>query len=277
LVKKRRKNYSLYYLTAITAAIIILGVLSITVFFKIKTLTVSGNSVYSVNEIAEASGIAAGKPLLLLDRAGTRQKMLESFIYIDDVEVGAKFPSTVTVSVTPSVAAASVETDKGYLLITKTGKILELISDPRAGTVVIKGAGASELSPGETLTLEDKSRELLILSLAEKGFGILSDKLTDVDITDEANVTFLYDNRLEINIGAYSDMDYKVKFIQNVIKESIGPNTSGKLSFLPDNSLQFLDSNSIEQNNRIYEQNIATYIATTAPETVSASEDTNFT
>jgi hypothetical protein len=277
LAKKRRRNYSLYYLTALAAALIILGVLSLTVFFKIKTLTVSGNSVYTVDEIAEASGVSSGKPLLLLDRASIKQTLLKSFIYIEDVNVRAKFPSAVTVSVTPSTAAASIETDKGFILITKTGKILELSPEARSGTVVIKGAGVSDLVPGEKLSIEDKSRELLILSLAEKGFGILSDKLTDVDITDEANVTFLYDNRLEINVGAYSDMDYKVKFLQNVIKDSIGPNTSGKLSFLPDNSLQFLDSNSIEQNNRIYEQNIATYIATTASETASAADETNFT
>jgi hypothetical protein len=277
LAKGRRRNYSLYYLTAIAAALIILGVLSLTVFFRIKTLDVSGNSVYTVNEIAEACGVAAGKPLLLLDRAGIKQKLLDNFIYIEDVKVGAQFPATVTVSVTPSVAAASIETDEGFVLITKTGKILETISEPRAGTVVINGAGDFTLTPGEELTLEDQSRRLLILSLAEKGFGVLSDKLTSVDITDEANITFLYDNRLQINVGAYSDMDYKIKFLQYVIRDSIGPNTSGKLSFLPDKSLQFLDSNSIEQNNRIYEQNIATYVATTPTETVSSESDTNFT
>jgi cell division protein FtsQ len=277
LTRKRRKNYSLYYAAALTAALIILGVLSVTVFFKTKTLSVSGNSVYTAGEIAEASGVAAGAPLLLLDRAGIRQKVLDDFIYIDDVKVSAKFPSTVTVSVTPSVAAASVQTEGGYLLITKTGKVLEAVSEPRSGTVVINGAGAAGLAPGEMLTLEDESRQLLILSLAEKGFGVLSDKLSSVDIKDEANVTFLYDNRLEINVGAYSDMDYKVKFLQYVIKDSIGPNTSGKLSFLPDNSLQFLDSNSIEQNNRIYEQNIATYVATSAEETATEVSDTNFT
>jgi hypothetical protein len=270
-LKNRRKNYSLYYLSAFTAAVIILAVLSFTVFFKIKTLQIDGSSIYTADEIAAASGIVSDAPLLLLDRAGVKKILLDSFIYIDDVKVSAHFPDTAAVSITPSVAAASIETERGWLLITKSGKTLELTTEPKSGTVIIKGAEADGIIPGTAFDLPDDIREHLVLSLAERGLGILSDKLTWVDIKDEANVTFLYDNRLEINIGSYSDMDYKIEFIQNVIKNELGPNTSGRLTYLPDNSLQFLDKNSIEQNNLIFETNSATYQATTA---VNTSENT---
>jgi hypothetical protein len=248
-------------------AVIILAVLSVTVFFKIKTLKIDGSSIYNVSEITEAAGVLSGKSLLLLDRAGLRGRILDSFIYIDNAEVEIKFPSTVEIKITPSIAAASVRSGEKWLLITKAGKTLELSNEPKAGTVVINGAGALGILPGTAFDLEDDTRENLVLALSEKGFGILSDKLTSVDITDAANVTFIYDNRLEVNVGTYSDMDYKIKFLQSVIKNDIGPNTSGRLTFLPDGSLQFLDSNSIEQNNVIYEQNLATYVATTNSET----------
>jgi cell division protein FtsQ len=266
-LKSRRKNYSAYYLTATAAALLILAVLSVTVFFKTKSLSIEGSSIYDAAEIAKATGIDAGESLLLLNRAGIKQNLLNSFIYVDDVDVKLKFPSSVTVNITPSVAAASIETDSGWLLITKSGKTLEEATEPKPGTVIIKGAGADGIIPGTVFDLEDDSRERLTLSLAERGLGILSDKLSWVDIADEANVTFLYDNRLEINIGTYSDMDYKVKFIQDVIKNKVGPNTSGRITYLPDGSLQFLDKNSIEQNEIIYEQNLATYVETSGTET----------
>jgi cell division protein FtsQ len=256
------------------AAIIILAVLSFTVFFKIKTVAIDGSSIYTADEIAAASGIEAGESLILLDRAGVKKVILDSFIYIDDVKVTAKFPDAATVSITPSVAAASVETVRGWLLITKSGKTLEVATEPKSGTVIIKGAGADGITPGTAFDLSDDIREHLVLSLAERGFGILSDKLTWVDIEDEANIVFLYDDRLEINIGSYNDVDYKIEFIQNVIKNEIGPNTSGRLTYLPDNSLQFLDQNSIEQNNIIFEQNLATYRATTAAETSARASET---
>jgi cell division septal protein FtsQ len=260
-------------LSATAAALIILAVLSVTVFFKIKTVTIEGSSIYTAAEIAEASGIDSGEPLLLLNRSGIEKTLLSSFIYVDEVDIKPKFPSSVSINITPSVAAASIETASGWLLITKSGKTLETATEPKPGTVTIKGAGADGIIPGTAFDLSDDTKERLVLSLAERGLGILSDKLTWVDVTDEANVTFLYDNRLEINIGTYSDMDYKVKFIQSVIKENLGPNTSGRLTYLPDNSLQFLDSHSIEQNNAVYEQNFATYTATTGTEaTLKASE-----
>jgi hypothetical protein len=270
-LKSRRKNYSLYYLTATAAAVIILAVLSITVFFKVDTLKIIGSSIYSSADITAAGGIEAGESLLLLDRGRLRSAIMSSFIYIDDTKVNIKFPSTVEIEITPSVAAASVDNGVGWLLITKSGKTLEVTPEPKPGTVIIKGAGADGIMPGTAFDLEDDTREDLVLALSEKGFGILSDKLTSVDITDEANVTFIYDNRLEINVGTYSDMEYKIKFLQNVIKNNVGPTTSGRLTFLPDGSLQFLDSNSIEQNATIYEQNLATYIAGTAAETSTLS------
>jgi cell division protein FtsQ len=256
------------------AAIIILAVLSFTVFFKIKAVTIDGSSIYTADEIMAASGIEAGESLILLDRAGVKKVLLDSFIYIDDVKITPKFPDTAAVSITPSVAAASIETARGWLLITKSGKTLETATEPKPGTVIIKGADADGITPGTAFDLPDDIREHLVLSLAERGLGILSDKLTWVDVGDEANIVFLYDNRLEINIGSYTDVEYKIEFIQNVIKNEIGPNTSGRLTYLPDNSLQFLDRNSIEQNNIIFEQNLATYEATTASETSETTDET---
>jgi cell division protein FtsQ len=271
--RKRKSNYSLYIIAGFILALLLFTFLALTVFFKVKTVAVIGSSVYSADELAAASGITAGQPMLLTDKNSVIKSIRTSFIYVDDVKLRLSFPSTVLLEVIPAQAAVNVLTEGGYLYLTKSGRVLEKKPAPKGGCLIISGAdAAADLLPGEQFRSGDEHKPTLINTLSDNGFGVLTDKIAHVDISDRGNIKFNYDNRIEVNIGTYADLDYKVKFIHRVLTENIGPNTYGTLSMLTDGALQFIDSDGKKYNDKIYEENLATRAMTTTTEPEETAE-----
>ena len=102
--------------------------------------------------------------------------------------------------------------------------------------------------------------------------------MTYIDISDRANVSFLYDSRITVELGVASDLDYKLKFAGEILTKEIGTGTMGTLRMLSD-SAQFIDEAGLEENNRVYESNIASSAEVTEPpetdengETITSSE-----
>ena len=50
--------------------------------------------------------------------------------------------------------------------------------------------------------------------------------ITGFDVTDTANITLNYDNRIIVNIGLPEDVDYKIKTAMAIINEKLDPNGS---------------------------------------------------
>jgi hypothetical protein len=56
-------------------------------------------------------------------------------------------------------------------------------------------------------------------------------------------------------MGGMSDIAYKIKFLQNIIDEKIGPNTSGRLLVLSNGVASFIDSDGLRYNEKKFQQN----------------------
>ena len=80
-------------------AIIVVAVLCLTVFFKIDTINISGNSKYTKEQITSSLTITKDKNLFLVDRDSAAAKLKEALPYIHDVEISRKLPSTLNVYV----------------------------------------------------------------------------------------------------------------------------------------------------------------------------------
>ena len=72
--RRRKQNLSLYY-TAIFFLVAVVGIiLSLTVFFNVKEVIVTGNSIYTNNDIILASGIKTGDNLVRLSSSKVEKK-----------------------------------------------------------------------------------------------------------------------------------------------------------------------------------------------------------
>lgn len=263
--KKRRKIYYVVILLAVSVCFI---VLTMTVFFNIQEVKIVGSTKYTAEEIVEASGIVVGDNMLRENISECSGNITSKLIYIETAEVRKKFPYTIQITVEPCIPDANVQNEEGYFLISKSGKILEKLANPRPGLLIVNGAdGDMTLNEGDRFVSADEKKTDDIYALIKSFDSYGMENITYIDISDRANVWFLYEGRIKVELGVISELDYRLKFVDEILKNKIGPNTSGTLRLLND-SAQFIDEAGLAENDRIYEQNIATSVRETE-ETVS--------
>ena len=109
--RRRKQNLSLYY-AAIFFLVAVVGIiLSLTVFFNVKEVTVTGNSIYTNNDIILSSGIKTGDNLIRLSSSRAEKKIVSSLPYVDTATITKKFPDKVEIEVTPSKEFANIKLD----------------------------------------------------------------------------------------------------------------------------------------------------------------------
>ena len=261
--KQTRRRFARYFALIFFSAAIIFVILCLTVFFDIREIEVKGATKYSAQEIADASGIIVGDNMLRENISTCSSNITSKLIYVETAEVKKRFPYTIEITVEACVPTVNVQCMSGYFLLSRSGRILEELSNPRTGLLTINGAEADiSLVPGQDFASldENKTADIYKLIDAFEDHGI--EKVTYIDITDRADVWFLYDGRIKVELGVVSDLDYKLKFADEIIQKNIGSGTRGTLRSLND-SWQFIDEAGLAENDRIFEQNILTSVTDT--------------
>ncbi len=288
------------------AAVIIFLILSTTVFFKINTITVKGSSIYTAEEICTASGIKSGSNLIRTNMSKAAANIENTLIYIETAELKRSFPSGVVITVRPCREAISAEYEDGFCLLSEKGKVLKTSDAPFPDTVVIYGARTKPVTEEweETEAVSDTGN---VTSATEKDEAVVEDngettpiptvgshfectkanrteifyRLVNVakssfaglannfDMTDHHNISCVYDNRITVEFGAVTELDYKIKLASEILKDKIGKKTEGTLRMLSGGA-SFIDKAGIEQNEITYENNLT---AQNAPETEAAADE----
>lgn len=245
--RKRKRNMSLYYGTVLFIAAIIFAVLSVTVFFNIETVTVKGSSKYTVEEIIEVSGINGGDNMIRKNMGMTAEKITSELIYIETAEIKRKLPSTVEIAVTPCVETACMQKDGGFFIVSGTGKILDLSEDTREGLLIFYGANpAEDMDLGMKFASEDENKTEVIYNLLSRSESEFVSKITSFDVTDRLNISCVYEDRITVELGVISEIDYKFELAEKIITTKISPDSRGQLRMFK-NFGQFFSEADLEQ------------------------------
>lgn len=273
--KKKKNNSATGILVFLFAAAVFL-LLSTTVFFNVEHITVSGASNYTADEIIEASGIKAGDNLVRTSTDKCAEQIESRLVYIENAKVTRSFPGTLVITVEASVPAANFICDDYILLISGGGKVLDKIQEEKAGLLDFTGTDPMpDLIPGAMFQSSDEHKDIAVKKLMEYFAANGSENITLVDVTDRSEISYTYDNRITVKIGSINDLEYKMKFSEEIITTKIGEKTEGVLTILSDSSgASFLDKESLENNARIYGENMELRNAAET-ETDETSSDTS--
>ena len=111
-------------------AVVAAVVFGVAIFFKVNTVEVQGNSIYSAAEIASASGIQKGDNLFTLNKEAAAGSIKASLPYVETVSVIRFLPDRIVIEVKESDATFAVSSDTNTTwLINSVGKALEQIRD----------------------------------------------------------------------------------------------------------------------------------------------------
>ena len=234
---KRNVNRPLTFFLVIVAIIFVMSV-----FFKITKIEVSGNSLYSAEEIIAASGIEKGDNLFFINRIAAGSRVVVKLPYVDSVKISRGLPNLVTIEVTESKAVGCVAVGEELWSVSSSGKFLSSIDKKEAEHIaVVSGITVSEAAVGEYIKASDGQSDKLayltdiLYQIQARG---LMGKVTSIDLTDAQNPTFEYDGRFLVKLGAFDNTEYKFGKMLSAVSQ-LSADDSGTLDLSTGNKVVF--------------------------------------
>lgn len=254
-VQRNRRIFASFVL--LTVVLVSVVALSLTVFFKIDTIKIEGDSRYEASQIEEASGIKKGKNLFLLSVSDAQENIQNKLPYISKAVITRHLPSSVIIQVESTDAVFCFNTGSGYALTDADGKVLEIVSEDKIpeNAAVINASGAYFAEAGKAIKADDEDEWTLLKTVfaAVEESGIKD--ITEINVVSKANIYLVYQNRFTLKLGTTNELVYKLKSAVEIIKkeDEINPTTKGDI-FLSNPGNAYVspedpDTASPEQNN----------------------------
>ncbi len=215
--KKQKNKHSVFFAPLAFALVCAALIFVLGVFFQVKTIEVKGNSFYSDNEVAEASGVVQGDNLFFINRFSAASRIFAKLAYVEGVSIDRKLPSSLIIDVVESEAIACVETDNGLWAIDRSCKLLSKVSSEDAAALVrIKGFTLESPVQGEIISLAGSDAAAVsYLSDMLKQISALNmrQSIEYIDMSDPGSPEFDYLGRFTVIMGAYENIPYKFQLL----------------------------------------------------------------
>ncbi len=214
-------------LLAVLAMAAVTALLCVFLLFKVADIQVTGDPVYSQEEVLALCDYAIGDNLLFAPTQSQEERLESQLPYVEDAEVIKHFPNTLEIRITAAQTAASVSSGVGWLYVSSQGKILELGAEPAAATMQVTGFASTATQPGQYLQAEDATA----LSALQEILTALTDRemitqCTRLDLTDLYDIRLWYQDRVECKLGSTAELTYKLDFAYDAL---INPTTENRI------------------------------------------------
>ena len=243
------RNRLLIQLVTITAVVAAM-VMSLAVFFKVETITVSGAEVYDPYAIEKASGIQKktktepGDNLLTFSRPRAGALIKANLPYVDTVRFGIKLPGTVNIIIEEDdVVYAIKDQNEAWWLMNSDGRVVEQGTGSKAAnhtqvlgvqlespvpdtdgiaveTVSTETYPEGDPNAGQPVPVTQTNAQRLnaakqILQALEANDIVGSAASVDVSRLDD--IILWYGTRYQVNLGDTTNLEYKITCMNDVI------------------------------------------------------------
>lgn len=244
--KKRKKRNTfrkiMIWFAAIIAFAAVGTVLSLTVFFHIDTISVSGNEIYSKDEILAQCPIEIGENLFLSDTKNAKEMLEQNLPYIYNAEITRKLPYTIQIKITEATPQYSIKQDKTYILLDDNFKVLENNAEIAQGILISK-AEISSAQPGSEIVFKDSDIGECLKQLA----AVVNDndfsEITSIYSNSIRDNYVVYENRIAFKLGTCDNLENKIYQGLTACEElnQSNPNAEGTMTITGGKSLYFTE------------------------------------
>ena len=214
-------------LLAVLAMAAVTALLCVFLLFKVADIQVTGDPVYSQEEVLALCDYAIGDNLLFAPTQSQEERLESQLPYVEDAEVIKHFPNTLEIRITAAQTAASVSSGGGWLYVSSQGKILELGAEPAAATMQVTGFVSTATQPGQYLQAEDATAlsalQEILTALTQRE---MITQCTRLDLTDLYDIRLWYQDRVECKLGSTAELTYKLDFAYDAL---INPTTENRI------------------------------------------------
>ena len=241
--KRRRGSFSFLYKLLAFVLICTAIALALTLFFRIRTIQVSGNDRYTREEIIAAAEVKEGDNLFLMNKYNAAERIRKALPYIETVQFRRMLPDGLSIVVTECADPAAVVQDGKAYLLCDTGNIVdEMASSAARGRMQVKGltltgpavGTQAQAAEGQELTLE----RLLELMKALDSRG-MTGNVSQLDMSDASQLTLRYLDRFDVYFPWDADYGYKLDYLLAVV-EKLEVNEKGIINMMQEGKARFI-------------------------------------
>ena len=109
--RRGRKIFRVLGRVLLTGIVLAAAVVAMTVFFKVKTISVEGAKQYGSEELIAGMDIQKGDNLYLWNKNRVLSDLMHSFPYLESAQLRRKLPDGLVLTVTECTAAAAVRNE----------------------------------------------------------------------------------------------------------------------------------------------------------------------
>ena len=201
-------------------------------FFHIKAIDVKGRlEIYTKQEIIDASGLKLNDSMFGFTSKGVENKITGTLPYVSRVVIKRTLPSMVMIQVTEADNALVLPYQpKGYLFLSRSLQIIRTSEGYSGKALEIYGIKPISLTPGDILEDEEVQHIQILSEMLDKmeSHQILS-AATALNVSDRLNLEIIYDNRIYALLGTSSNLERKIRMLEEMVTNQLGKTERGKL------------------------------------------------
>lgn len=217
-IRRRKRGRSAYALLVVILTFAIIVTLSMTVFFNIQTVRLTGDPIYELEDILSVIGISEGDNMMRLHLDELEAEAEKMLVNAESVDLKRQFPNTLVIDIREAVPAYNVSYEYGTLIVSRKNKILQDSMNPMAGLIQVVGYVPSETTPGEHLSATEERQDKIFSAFQDMiQESSLAVPITSINMTDLNDIIVDFDHRIEFNMGNWSEINYKISFAEQVI------------------------------------------------------------
>ena len=218
---QRRRRGSILLRLVTMLVVVAVFVFGLAIFFKVTDIQVTGNNVYTAQEVVDASGIQMGDNLVTISKGSVVGKILAQLPFVEEISMERVLPGTVVIHVSESDVIYTVDGDDGaQWLMNGGGKILAK-ADAAADYPYLSGVTAEAPEIGSQITSAEQSENLTaaleLLPLLEETEYI--SQVTEIQVDKTYDIVVLYGDTYEIHLGGTEQLEYKMQYLAAILDE----------------------------------------------------------
>ena len=235
---RRSRLQPVYFLLVVVLVIGIGAALSMTLFFNVTDIIVTNETNAADEEIVRLSGIHYQDNLMRLDTKTAERAITSAVVYAENVSVRKKFPSSVEIVVHKAQPVANISCSYGYLLVSSSGRILEMLDadSPREGLLMVTGYNPAVSVPGEQIQSEDERLDTALKTMTTAVAAVGSSKIMQVDLRDQSDILVQIGSHVTFHMGSSTEAVYKLRLALKA-EEEVNPGKKYRFMMVGNNQI----------------------------------------
>ena len=245
---KRRRRGRFGFLYKLLSILVICGAIiaAVTLFFRVDTITVSGEQRYTEEQIREAAAIRIGDNLFLLNKYNVAQNIIDELPYIEEIRINRKLPDILEIDVKECGTPFALVQDGSAWLISPGGKIVDQLEEAGAADYgIISGCRLLAPSVGTRLALATEyssQQESLLALLKALEDAEMLDGVDGIRMDDLSAIRMDYIGRFTVKMPYNADYPMKLKILRQALEhEVVQDNMTGTFDMMREDGKVYLD------------------------------------